>query len=280
MKIILALLGIFIIVVLSLFFYRQTHRPNPIIYSTHCIAHGQYINDSLPPNSMQLFRYLAEEKGYRFLELDVIFTSDDIPVLCHDWNISNIAVDKYGKPADVIVEQTTYKKLCSYNFAKHPKKDAWHQVNLFQEIVEYAKEKNLCLQVDIQKWWFSARQCKILYDIVADADMLQSVVWELSEQNLKNFIRFSPFLIYQIDGKWSKEFLDSYWWLDYWSNQLIFLYQFHKESDMQDLNFKETIEYGHKKGFLMMNAVVNDRVIADSLFNQGVDLIDTGCLFD
>lgn len=267
-----------IIVIMVFMHFRNVRRPNPIFYESKYVAHGQYLNDSLPPNSMSLFRHLVEDLKYKFIEVDVQFTLDTVPVLCHDWNICNIATDANGKPANIVVEQTTYCDLCKYNFAKNPKKDKWHKIDLFKDIVNYAKEKNVCVQIDIQKWTFPKEYCRILYDIVADADMLNSVVWEISDGNIRTFAMMDPFLNYMLDGKWTHDQLDSYLPMKYWSSLLIFLHQFHKESDYDKLDYQDIIEYGHKNGYLMMNAVINDSTIADSLFSQGVDLMDTGCL--
>lgn len=264
----------FLCIGIVIFIYCLNKRkPNPILFESHYVAHGQYLNDSLAPNSMPLFKYLVEEKGYKILEVDVLFTSDNVPVLCHDWNINNIAVDSFGCPADVVVERTTYNTLCEYNFAKNPSSGEWHKIDLFKDIIKYAKQNDVCLQIDIQKWIFSREQCRQLYDIVSDAEMLNSVIWELSDYNLKTFMQFDPYLIYQLDEKWTHEELDKYRPLKYWSSLVIFSNQLR---DISNLDFSDIIDHGHRNGYLMKNSVINNSAVADSLFRQGTDLIVTG----
>ena len=56
-----------------------------------------------PENTLPAYR-LSKEKGFRYVETDVSFTSDGVPVLLHDASIDRTS-DGTGKIAEMTFEQ-------------------------------------------------------------------------------------------------------------------------------------------------------------------------------
>ena len=87
-----------------------------IIPSIKSVNHGGYHTEA-PWNSLPAFK-LSKQHGFSWVETDVQFTSDDIPVLCHDDYINNYAKLPSGAdiPSTVYINQSTYAQLQNYDF--------------------------------------------------------------------------------------------------------------------------------------------------------------------
>lgn len=133
----------------------------------------------------------------------------------------------------------------------------------------------MCIQVDLQKHIFSEDECRELYNIVANANMLTNTIWEIHDNNFKNFSSLDKDLIYQLDDKWSFESIKRMKGYKSHAN-LIILSKWFPNFDM--LDYQDIISFGHKNGFLMKCSIVNDSCVAEKLFEINVDLIVTDVL--
>ena len=61
---------------------------------------------------------LAKQKGFKYVEVDVGFTSDNIPVLLHDDTINRTARNTDGTElsASVSISSITYAEASSYDY--------------------------------------------------------------------------------------------------------------------------------------------------------------------
>lgn len=149
------------------------------------------------------------------------------------------------------------------------------RISTLEELIKYAKNKNVCVQMDLQKYVFSKTQIRILYDIVKRIGMTNKVIWEVSDPNLETVTSIDKSLIIQLDQKWDKSLIDKLKKQREKAGLIILSNWF---ANFDDIDYKDVINYGHENGFLMKCSIVNDSFIANQLFNMGVDLIVTDCL--
>ena len=85
---------------------------SPILYETQFMAHGSASWTGIPANTMPRFEKAAQD-GYKFVEVDVWFTSDNVPVGSHDDNITAKVKNSDGTdPVEpVIISESTYEEL-------------------------------------------------------------------------------------------------------------------------------------------------------------------------
>lgn len=265
--------SILLLVMVLVFSFFLTYRasrivPYSVFQETQFVGHARYYSDSLPNNSLALYKYLIDE-GYRVIECDVVFTKDDVPVLCHENNLKEIAKDEHGNAVEKEISELTWEELRKYDLSIS---GGAIPITTFYQIVMLAKHRNVCIEVDIEKYTFSFEQCKCLYSIVEKAGMLDKVMWEVSNKNFWMFARLNQNLIYQIDHAWSYDVIDNCRKRQYVS-KLIVLSQWFPDS--LDGDYREIIEYAHKKGFKTKCCIVNDTLMARKLFEQGCDMITT-----
>ena len=259
-------------------FYRRkqanntVHKTaNPYIFSKQFVAHGRY-NSINPNNSLILFRELLE-KGFRIIECDVMFTKDNVPVLCHDENIKEFAKDKSGNSVSKLISKLTYDELRKYNFSLDP--NTFLEVTRFEEVVSLAKKYNACIEIDLAKLYLGRRRYRILYDIVNRYDMLSNVIWEVLQDFFYSILYLDSNVIIQLDHTWSEKAINKY--KKYHSNtiQIILSEWFPGHVNK---NYKDIIKLGHQSGFLMKCATLNSIEEAQKMFSINVDLITTDTL--
>ena len=96
------------------------------------VNHRGY-NFEAPENTMPAFR-LSVEKGYKYIETDIAFTKDNIPVLLHDETIDRTS-NGTGN-----VNSYTYNELLSFDFGKWFNiKYEWTTIPTLEEFLKWCK---------------------------------------------------------------------------------------------------------------------------------------------
>ena len=243
------------------------------IYNNQFVGHARYFSNEHPENSIAIYKTLVD-LDYKIIECDVLFTQDSIPVLSHDENLYNLAHDSTGTRVNKKIQDITFAELQKYDFSISKSEPI--RITTFEQVIRFAKTRNICVQVDLQKHIFGAPQCRILYDIVSKANMLDKVIWEVSDDDFFEFISLDNRLIYQLDETWSCEKIKEL--TKYKKNaSLIILSKWFPNYDNIG-EYKHIVDWGHQNGFLMKCAVINDSIIAKELWEMGVDLMTTDCL--
>jgi glycerophosphoryl diester phosphodiesterase len=134
-------------------------------------------NRSIVSNSHQGFSLLQTEyygnsrlssykgsvlNGFNFAECDIVWTSDEIPVCCHDDSFTET-----GTGTVVVIAEHTYAELQQYNY--HHEKIA-----SLDEVVHACKLYGLTLQIDHTHTWDTSRW-DIIFGIVKKYAMLKRV---------------------------------------------------------------------------------------------------------
>lgn len=142
-------------------------------YEIKSIAHRGY-SLYAPENTIPAYEYAAK-MGFKYVECDILFTSDGVPVLCHDDTINRTS-DGTGKIADM-----TYSQLLQYDFG------LWMgyeykgtKIPTLEEFLIVCKNLNLIPYIEIK-------------DTVSDAQAktLVSIVKKYYDSNDVNYISFS-----------------------------------------------------------------------------------------
>ena len=137
----------------------------------HSVAHRGY-SQTAPENTLVAYK-LAKDKGYFYVECDVSFTADGIPVLLHDDTIDRTS-DGTGK-----VSELTYEQLLQYDFGSWKSASyAGTRIPTFEEFIALCVELDLHPYIELKKSG-SYTQAKIqqLVDMVEAYGMTGKVTW-------------------------------------------------------------------------------------------------------
>jgi glycerophosphoryl diester phosphodiesterase len=152
------------------------------------IAHRGY-SCSAPENTLPAFR-LAKEKGFYFVECDVDWTYDGIPVLLHDGTINRTAKNSNNEIITEIISinDISLKSVRKYDFGSWKNADyAGVTIPTFDEFIELCKKLALHPYIEM-KGNISPKQADTLIQKVKMQEMLDNVTW----------ISFSPHSLREI----------------------------------------------------------------------------------
>lgn len=129
-----------------------------------------------PENTLSAYRE-SKKQGFKYVECDVQFTKDGIPVLLHDDTIDRTS---NGSGA---LSSFTYEQLLQYDFSYDDKDTVndfsayrGEKIPTFAEFIALCKELELHPYIEI-KGSISVDEAELLVKIVSDAGMLDSVSW-------------------------------------------------------------------------------------------------------
>lgn len=125
-----------------------------------------------PENTLSAVR-MSKIMGYKYVEIDIVFTSDGIPVLSHDSTIDRCS-NGTGK-----ISEMTYEQLRQYDFG------SWKSSKYTGEKIPNFKEfLRLCKSIDIHPYIelksaesYTKKQIGLLVDTVREYGMLRDVTW-------------------------------------------------------------------------------------------------------
>ncbi len=149
------------------------------------ISHRGY-SAAAPENTMPAFA-LAAQKGFAFVETDVQFTADGVPVLLHDRTIDRTS-DGSGR-----VDALTYRELLQYDFGawKSPQY-AGTRIAALEDLFALCAEKGLHAMVEL-KYPMTEEQVRQLADLADAYGMRGRVTWiSFFVQNLRTMEQVNP----------------------------------------------------------------------------------------
>ncbi|MGN1115210.1 MAG: glycerophosphodiester phosphodiesterase family protein [Candidatus Ornithomonoglobus sp.] len=125
-----------------------------------------------PENTISAFS-LAAKKGYSYIECDVRWTSDNVPVISHDKNLGNISAG-FGD-----ISKLTFNKLRTYRFSAYKETDyAQEPVASYEEMIKLCRQKRLNPYVEIYDGEsFTQERAKQLINIAKKYDMEYRITW-------------------------------------------------------------------------------------------------------
>lgn len=179
---------------------------------TVIMAHRGY-SSIAPENTMPAFE-LAYKYGCRCIETDVVYTSDKVPVLCHDININNIARDKDGNvlPETINISTISYEDTKQYDFGiwKNAKYKGTKMCTL-EDFLYFCKIRSIQPIVELKKG-YDNKWIKEAYNVANKLGMLDKVVWNSFEYSFLTYIHslceFTNFFV-NVDGDITDDVVNS-----------------------------------------------------------------------
>jgi glycerophosphoryl diester phosphodiesterase len=145
--------------------------------SAAVVNHRGY-NSLAPENTISAFRK-SLELGYCFVETDVQFTSDGVPVLLHDSTINRTARNADGSPlsSTVYLKDITFNEVRQYDFGIFSGSQyAGETIPSFAEFIAFCHDNSLHPYLEI-KQAMTTDQVRMLYNQVLYYNMQDHVTW-------------------------------------------------------------------------------------------------------
>ena len=153
--------------------------------SVHSVAHRGY-SSIAPENTLAAYR-LAKEMGFVFVECDVSFTADGVPVLLHDNTIDRTS-NGSGK-----VTALTYEQLLQYDFGSWKGAEyAGTKIPTFEEFIALCKELNLYPYIELKSNGnYTKNNVKNLVKIVEEYGMTENSTWISFNATYLNYVKIA-----------------------------------------------------------------------------------------
>ena len=150
---------------------------NTVDAPVKAVSHRGY-HVSCPENSLEAYRQ-SRKMGFTYVEADIRFTKDNIPVLTHEYLLENVARNADGSELSrsYNIGNLTYEQLLEYDFGiAYGDEFAGMKITTFDEFIKLCDEENLYPYLDMKDNFYET-QIDILINIVKKYDMLDRVVW-------------------------------------------------------------------------------------------------------
>jgi len=156
---------------------KRFKKALPVVKKVHSINHRGY-NYEAPENTLPAYK-LSKKNGFDFVECDIRWTSDGVPVLMHD-----VTINRTGRNADgtaiaaaVNIADITYEEALTYDFGVYfSEQYAGTKIPTFDEFIQLCRNIGLHPYVEIEDA-ITAWQAKALVEIVKKHGMNDGVTW-------------------------------------------------------------------------------------------------------
>lgn len=242
---------------------------SPILYETQYIAHGAAAWAGVPANTMPRFEKAAQE-GYKFVEVDVWFTSDNVPVGSHDDDITaKVNNDDGSTPASsVVISASTYEELLVYDFGIRYGADyAGIRIMKLEDLLYFCKRKNMCVLLDL-KGELTNEQMDVVYNMVVKSGMKSRTVWYADSTRVPYLTSKDTELIYDVPSHTLA--------LQYMDKAAMMIFDTSNTAKLT----KDFIGTLHQTGVLCYGWTINTQETADELFANGCDYVCTNTLLN
>ena len=167
--------------------------PVPGPFSGYLIMHRGY-NRVAPENTLSAFK-LAAEMGYRYVECDIQFTKDGVPMILHDTtvsrtsNVASVEMELFGAKKRKISE-LTFEEVRQLDFGSWKSPDyAGEKIPTFQEFLQLCQQYGLHPYIELKSDGNYSGKLRDLYNIVASMNMQNQVTWISFDINLLNSMK-------------------------------------------------------------------------------------------
>ncbi len=165
----------------------------PINKEVYSVNHRGY-NTEAPENTAPAFK-LSKKKGFDFVETDVRFTADGIPVLLHDATINRTARHADGSTIveSINISDITYAEALAYDFGIYKSSSfAGTKIPRFNEFITICRNIGLHPYIEIEGE-ITADQAKTLVYIVENCGLLDNVTWiSFAYESLLRIVEIYP----------------------------------------------------------------------------------------
>lgn len=237
---------------------------NISLHKKQYIGHARH-EGPCPENSLALYKYLVEGLKYEIIEADIVFTIDGVPVLNHGVEKTFI---KEGKECNLDISQNTFDVLLAYTTASGE-----NYLTTVEEYIKFGKEHDVFIMFDLTFQKYTFAQYKKLHTLVSKYDMQNNVIW--GDANILKLALLDRKAIVQVGGSWGRKLLVKSFFTSLFCRTTIMSFSYYG-GNIED--FKNIVKWGHRLGFIMKVATINDLITADRFWKIGADLINTDTL--
>lgn len=172
---------------------EHLEAPRPINKSVRNINHRGF-NYYYPENTIEAFKE-SKRNAFDFVETDVRFTADNVPVLLHDATINRTGrnIDGSKIEAEIYISDISYEEALTYDFGIYKSTDfAGTKIPSFDEFIRLCRRIGLHPYIEIEGE-ITAEQAGILVEIVNDRGLLNYVTWiTFSYESLLRILEKDP----------------------------------------------------------------------------------------
>jgi glycerophosphoryl diester phosphodiesterase len=151
-------------------------------------------NRNYPENTLIAFKH-SKANGFNFVETDVRFTADNIPVLLHDETINRTGRKNDGSKFedDIYISDIPYSEVSEYDFGIYKNESfAGTKIPTFDEFIKLCRRLGLHPYIEIEGE-ITDVQAEILIDIVNNSGLLNHVTWiTFSYESLLRILEKNP----------------------------------------------------------------------------------------
>ena len=146
------------------------------IYS---INHRGYSSEA-PENTIPAF-IMSKKKGFSYVEADVLFTSDNVPVILHDATINRTARNADGTVISntINIADITYEQALTYDFGIWKGSEwAGTKIPTFYEFILVCKQLSLHPYIELKdETTWTVEKCKVIGDAIKAVGMNENVTF-------------------------------------------------------------------------------------------------------
>lgn len=238
----------------------------PNLFKRQYIGHASH-DGPYPENSLALYQYLVEELHYEIVEADVVFTVDGVPVLNHGIMLN---VGEHG----VDISKTKYADLKTYRIPNSRGEGAY-KITSAEDFISFGRSENVIIMLDLTFQHYSYKNLLCLYNLVYKYEMRAQTIW--GDADIAKLARIDRQLIVQSSGSWGRKLLLKSLFKSFFCDTLIMSFSYYGGEIEQ---FAKIVRWGHRLGFIMKVATINDKTAADRFWRIGTDLINTDTLLN
>jgi len=162
---------------------KQSGIKNTLDSTVKAVLHRGYSLLS-PENTLPAFK-MAKERGFSYVECDIRFTSDDVPVLIHDTTIDRTS-DGTGEIASLTLTQVKAYDFGSWKSSGY----VGTEIPTLKEFILLCKKLNLHPYIELKS--ATTSQIQIAYDIVKNVGMANKVTWIGGIAPLEDIVTLNP----------------------------------------------------------------------------------------
>ena len=148
---------------------NATVTKNLLNANVKAVCHRGY-SSTAPENTLPAYK-LAKDKGFSYVEADIGWTSDNVPVMIHDTTVNRTSNGTGNVESFALADI----KLLDFGSWKNSNY-AGTRIPTFREFMLYCKQLNLHPYVE-PKAGLSAERANILVDIVKKTGMIDNITW-------------------------------------------------------------------------------------------------------
>lgn len=147
------------------------------------ICHRGYSGEA-PENSLLAFK-LARKYGFDWIECDIQFTSDNVPVIMHNRNLAGTNSPARNADGSIIegvdgvlnIDSITYDQALTYDFGiKRGAQFAGMQIASLADALDLFRHVNLSAMLHFKETVTTAERRQIIYNMVAQYGMTDNVI--------------------------------------------------------------------------------------------------------